>query len=80
MKNLFVYYFLISFPIPILIWLLNLKLNISFLFFLITYYLYRLVIDYYRLLSIGLINKNDFLKSLIPFWKSKYFYWQYFKI
>jgi hypothetical protein len=79
MKNLLKYYLLILFPIPFLAWAAFQKHNILFFGLIITYYLYRCIIDYYRLLSIGLIEKKDFLKTIIPLWNLKYFKAMYFK-
>jgi hypothetical protein len=79
MKNLLKYYILILFPIPILAWTAIQKHNILFLVLILTYFLYRCIIDYYRLLSIGIIEKKDFWKTLIPFWNLKYFKAMYLK-
>ncbi len=79
MKQLLIYYFQILLPIPLLVSLANIS-SISFVVGLILYVLiYRPLVDGYRLLSKGIISKNEFFKIFIPLWRLKYFTELYFE-
>lgn len=79
MKNLINYYIAILIPIPFLVWTLLNGQNLLFLFLILSYYVYRCLIDAFRLISIQVIEKKDFWKIFIPLWKIKYFKSLYFK-
>lgn len=77
MKNLVFYYIIILLPIPVLIGLsYNSKL---FLTLIIFYYFFRGFTDGQRLLDKKMINKSDFWKIFIPFWRSKFYKELYFE-
>lgn len=46
---------------------------------IILYYVYRCFLDYYRLKSNGIVNKNDRWKFIIPVWSFIYFRELYLK-
>ncbi len=46
---------------------------------LIFYVIYRIFVDYYRLVNKGLMEKKDFFKILIPFWPIQFFKEMYFE-
>lgn len=79
MKNLFIYYFLILFPIPILYGVAKWENTEVFIALLVFYLIYRTFTDYYRLLKKGCIKKKDYFMFLNPFWRSKFFKELYFK-
>lgn len=79
MKNLLVYYFQILLPLPLIYWSASTHRTSFFISLLIFYLIYRCITDYYRLLNKKLINKNDLLKTLIPFWNMKFFKEMYFE-
>ena len=76
MKNSINYYLAISIPFIILIYLLKSdQIETSmFLISIFTYaFIYRMITDYYRLLSRNAIEKKDFWKLFIPGARIKYF-------
>jgi len=77
MKNLLIYYFLVLLPIPLLI--LALYDATLFSILLIFYIFYRSFIDGQRLLDKKLINKREFWKNFIPFWRAKFYRQLYFE-
>lgn len=79
MKNLFVYYVQILLPLP-LIYISSEFGNSSFFVGLLAFYLiYRIFVDYYRLVKKGLMEKKYFFKILIPFWRTQFFKELYFE-
>jgi len=76
MKNSFVYYLTIFIPLIILNNLLQSD-SIDATWFVISIFayafIYRMITDYYRLLSRHAIEKKDFWKLLIPGARFKYF-------
>ncbi|CAI8430883.1 MAG: Uncharacterised protein [Flavobacterium sp. SCGC AAA160-P02] len=79
MKNLFIYYFAILLPIPLIIIISDNK-PISFTVMLLFYIVFRGFIDGQRLIEKKLIKKSDLWKCvLIPFWSSRFFRQLYFE-
>ena len=78
MKNLIVYYLQIFLPLPLIF---TSQFNIpNYLGFMLVFYLiYRVFTDYYRLLNKGLMEKNEFYKMFIPFWRIQFFKEMYFE-
>jgi hypothetical protein len=79
MKNILIYYFQILLPFPLIYWSAVTDRTYLFIGLLIFYTIYRMFTDYFRLLNKNLISKKDFLKILIPFWRSKFFKELYFE-
>lgn len=44
-----------------------------FAILLILYYLYRVILDYFKLKSNGIVSKKDIWKFIIPIWTFLYF-------
>ncbi len=79
MKNLLIYYLAILVPVPLLVWAVLECTPVVFVALLIAYLLYRGLIDSYRLLSLNIIEREQFWRyTLIPFYTSKYFFELYF--
>ena len=79
MKNLFIYYFAILLPIPLIIIISNDR-PITFTILLLFYIIFRGFIDGQRLIEKNIIKKKDLWKSvLIPFWSSRFFRQLYFE-
>lgn len=75
------YYVQIILPLPIFLVLYQMNLKNAFVITLLCYALiYRPLINAYRLISIGSIEKKDFMKAFIPFYSTKYFYDLFFKL
>lgn len=78
MKNLTVFYAVILFPIPAMFLLLQ-KDPITGAVYLLAYFLlYRPLVDGYRLVSKGLIRKENFWITFIFYSHIKYFKELYF--
>ena len=79
MKNLGLFYWLITMPfILILAYAYVFKSN--FVIFLLLYIVYRQIIDTWRLVAIGAISKRQIWKAFIPFYiQTAYFKELYFK-
>ncbi len=77
LKNIWIYYLVIS--IPLLLLILGAKSgNLNSLHFVVglfVYMIFRIFTDFYRLYYKNVILKKDFFKSIIPF----YFHFKYFK-
>lgn len=79
MKNLFIYYFAILLPIPLIIITSN-NNSVIFTVLLLFYIIFRGFIDGQRLIEKNIIEKKDLWKSvLIPFWSSRFFRQLYFE-
>ena len=79
MKNIFIYYFVITLPIPVLI-TISKDNSMLFAIMLLLYILYRGFVDGLRLIEKNVIEKKDLWKSvIIPFWKSRYYKQLYFE-
>ena len=79
MKNLFIYYFSILLPLPLLI-LSSFNDSILFVSLLVLYIIYRSFIDSKRLLDKGILKKNEIWKMfIIPFYSFNYFRELYFE-
>lgn len=79
MKNLVIYYILIFLPFP-LIYMISESGNGALVGGLLIFYvIYRIFVDYYRLVNKGLMEKKDFFKILIPFWPIQFFKEMYFE-
>ena len=82
MKKLLVYYFLSISPMAILYWLAHAHNSELFVFGLLIYvFIYRTLLDGYRLVKKGLISPKEIYKLAIPFlgFRYKYFkelYWK----
>ena len=77
MKNSIVYYLTIFIPLIILFYLLKSdKIDPTFflLYLFIYAFVYRIITDYFRLLSRHIIQKKDFWKLFIPGARYKYFF------
>lgn len=73
MKTLFVYLLLSFLPIVGLWWLATNNYNLLFVTSLLLYtFIYRPLIDGYRLIQKGVIKKNELLKYFAPYWGFKY--------
>ncbi len=73
MKQLLIYYFSVFLPIPLLLWSAK-NDSILFICLLISYYIYRKIIDAKRLIDKKLIKQKDIWKIiLIPFYSSYFF-------
>lgn len=70
--TLFKYYFLAFVPL-IFIALLSIILKVNLLILLVSYYFYRVALDYYKLKTKKIINKNDKWKFIVPIWTIIYF-------
>ena len=79
MKNLVIYYILIFLPFPIIYMISESGNNALAGGLLIGYVIYRIFVDYYRLVDKGLMEKKDFFKILIPFWRAQFFKEMYFE-
>jgi len=80
MKLLF-YYMKVLLPALLFIALYQMDFKIVFIISILIYALiYRPFVDGYRLISLGLIQKENFYKLFIPFYRSKYFYELHFKV
>ena len=79
MKNIFIYYFVIILPIPLLI-TISKDDSLFFAIMLLFYIVFRGFIDGQRLIEKNVIEKKDLWKSvLIPFWKSRFYKQLYFE-
>jgi hypothetical protein len=80
--KLLAYYLQITLPIGVLLWLSKINSPILFVAGLLIYVLiYRPIVDYFRLLELGIVKKRtDFLKILFPYFTTKYFYDLYFRV
>lgn len=79
MKNIFIYYFVITLPIPVLI-TISKDNSMLFAIMLLLYILYRGFVDGLRLIEKNVIEKKDLWKSvIIPFWKSRFYKQLYFE-
>ena len=79
MKNIFIYYFVMTLPIPVLI-TISKDNSMLFAIMLLLYILYRGFVDGLRLIEKNVIEKKDLWKSvIIPFWKSRYYKQLYFE-
>jgi hypothetical protein len=75
------YYLQILLPLSLFPVLYQMNLTGAFVISLLGYILiYRPYVDGQRLLSLGSINKQDFGKIFIPFYRTKYFFDLYFKL
>lgn len=76
MKNSILYYLVISIPLFILIYLLKSdRIDVTpFLISIFSYaFVYRMITDYYRLLSRKALEKKELWKLIIPGARIKYF-------
>lgn len=81
LRNTFIYYCAVIIPFVLLISLSkNNQLSSDWFVIVLFFYvfIFRTIIDYFRLLSKKAITKKDFWKLLIPFSKMKYFGELYF--
>lgn len=78
MKNIFLYYFSILLPFPIMYYA-SLENSMMFVVLLLVYYIFRGFTDANRLIQKGCIPSNDFYKLFIPFYRSRYFKELYFQ-
>ena len=79
MKNIFIYYFVIILPIPLLI-TISKDDSLFFAIMLLFYIVFRGFVDGQRLIEKNVIEKKDLWKSvLIPFWKSRFYKQLYFE-
>ena len=65
MKNLVIYYILIFLPLLLIVILLDSGNKVVLGGLLIVYVIYRIFVDYYRLMAKGLMKKKDFFKDLM---------------
>ncbi len=81
MKKLFLYYFIILIPLPIMVWLVESNMTKEFVILLLFYALiYRPLTDGCKLFLTEVVKKNEFWKMFIPFYLStKYFKELYLK-
>lgn len=79
MKNLVIYYILIFLPLLLIFIILDSGNKVVGGGLLIVYVIYRIFVDYYRLIAKGLMKKKDFYKILIPFWRAQFFKEMYFE-
>ncbi len=74
MKNLFVYWLLIILPLLIACVIYFQYKGSSWLYVILIYvFLYRPIIDGWRLYNLDLIQQRDFWKLLLPFYRLKFF-------
>lgn len=69
MKNLFLFYVSITLPFLAFVWLNKLNLvsaNLNLFLFFSYVFIYRTFTDGYRLVSLGIIEKKDIWKMIIP--------------
>jgi uncharacterized membrane protein len=67
------YYLAFLFPLPLL-YLVAKQMNaLTFVTFLVFYIIFKSILDFNKLIEKGLIKKNEYWKSIIPFFKVKYF-------
>lgn len=75
------YYLQIILPLVFLVWLIEIQAIDVFVLSLLAYVLvYRPVIDGFRLVELGLINKTKSWKLFIPFYSMRHFHDLYFKL
>lgn len=79
MKDLAIYYFQISLPLPLLYYSAKEGDSISFCVLMAFYYIYRIFTDYYRLQRKNVLKKNDILLFIVPLWNVKYYKELYFE-
>lgn len=79
MKLLY-YYLQIILPIPLLLIFVQLDLYWTFIVSTLLYaFIYRPLINTWRLLDMGVIRKEEALKLFIPLYSTKYFYELHFR-
>lgn len=75
MKNLFIYYITVNIPLVIILSLyFNALIPVSLfaIFIVFEAFIYRPIIDYFRLKSLGIIKPNDFRK-MFGFYRFKFY-------
>jgi uncharacterized membrane protein len=80
MRNLFVYYFAILLPIPLMVWAASNGNSTLFVVLLLSYVVYRGFTDSKRLVDKRLIKQNEAWKVfIIPFYSAYFFKELYFE-